>query len=127
MDPDGLDLSPQGTTAGEAGQEGQLHRGRDVRAGLRDDQQVRRVAVDGLEGRLIGSQIPGAAYAIPGGAKLISGQQAHDRGNITGLGAPDGDTGRPPVQRLENLHLPSLPASHSGREVRQPVPQLSRS
>ena len=73
MDPDGLDLSPQGTMAGKTGQERKLHRGHDVLAGLRDGQQVRRVPVDGRKGRLVGGQVLGAADAVPGGTELVSG------------------------------------------------------
>ena len=94
MDPDGLDLSPQGTTAGEAGKEGQLHRGHDVRAGFRDYQQVRRVTVDGLEGGLIRGQVLGTAHAVSRSTELVSGQQVHDSRNITGPGAPESDAGR---------------------------------
>jgi hypothetical protein len=115
IDPDGLDLCPQGTTAGQAGKEGKLHRGHDVMAGLRHYQQVRRVAVDGLEGRLVGGQVLGAAHAVSRSTKLVSGKQAHDRGNITDPGAPQNDTGRTQVNRFQDLHLPSL---HRGRKTR---------
>lgn len=111
MDPDSLDLSPQGTTAGKTRKEGKLHRGHDVMARLRDYQQMRRVAVDGLEGGLIGGQVFGAANPVSPGTELVSGEQAHDLGDITGPGAPQGDTSRAQIKRFQDLHPPSLPTA----------------
>lgn len=88
MNPDGLDLSPQGTAAGQPRKEGQLHRGDDTGGGLGDEQQVRRVAVDDHEGRPVGGQILRAPYAVPARTKLVSGQQLHNLGNISGNGVP---------------------------------------
>ena len=75
---------------------------------------MRRVAVDGLEGRLIDGQVLGAADTISGSPELIGGQQAYDPGHIAGLGTPENDTIRTQVERFQDLHQPSLPARRSG-------------
>ncbi len=94
MDSDGLDLSSQGTTASEAGKEGKLHCSHDFTAGLARLPAGAPGRGRWLEGRLVGGQVSGAAHAISGSTKLVSGKHAHDNGHITGAGAPQGDTGR---------------------------------
>src|SRR5690242_4025809 len=39
----------------------------------------------------------------------LRGQQAHDPGNVTGLGTPESDPGPAEVKRFQDLRLPSLP------------------
>jgi len=109
IDPDRLDLGPQRTAAGQAGQEGQLHGGHDVRARLRHHQQVRRIAVDGLEGRLVGGSVLRRPHSVPAGAKLVGGHQLNNRRNVAGFSPPQDDPRRAQVKRLQYLHLPSLP------------------
>ena len=65
------------------------------------------------------SDVPGivgllAADAISGSPELIGGQQAYDPGHIAGLGTPENDTIRTQVERVQELHQPSLPARRSG-------------
>jgi len=96
-------------TAGEPGDERQLHRGSDVIAGLRDHQDVSRVAVNGLERAPVGQQVTGRADAVPGGAELIGGEQAHDRSQVITYRPAEGNRCRAQVKRCQNLHPPSLP------------------
>jgi len=74
--------------------------------------------IDGLRARdfLPAAKRPPAARADGREAKLIGGQQADDHRNIAGPGAPEDDTIRTQVERFQDLHLPSLPASRSGRK-----------
>jgi hypothetical protein len=60
--PDRLDLGPERTPAGQAGQEGQLHGGDHAALRLRHDQDVRRIAVDRGKGPPVRFQVrsPGA-------------------------------------------------------------------
>jgi hypothetical protein len=107
--PDRLDLGPEGTPAGQAGKERQLHGGDDAIPRLRHDQDVRRVAVDRGEGPPVGLQAGVVPDAIAGGPELVGREQAHDRGQVTGLGPAQDDRGLTYVQRGQRIHPTSVP------------------
>jgi hypothetical protein len=85
MNPDGLDLGPQGAVAGQARDEGELHRGDYVLPQLRHQQDVGRIAVDGAKRPQVGDQVLSRIRAVPRGAELVSGDQVHGRGKVIGL------------------------------------------
>src|SRR5262249_9573671 len=76
---------------------------------LRDDQNVGRIAVNGVERAPVGDQIIGRADAVPGGTELVGGQQAHDRGQVIGYRPAPDNRYRAQVKRGQNIHPPSLP------------------
>jgi hypothetical protein len=95
-DPHRLDLRAKRAAPSQTGQEAHLHGGQDLRAADCDEQQVRRVSVDGVERAQARLQILLAADTVAGRAELVGGQQVHDRGDI-------------PPQRLAAA-LPPCPA-----------------
>ena len=95
--------------------ERELHSAYQLRPGLRDHQDVSRIRVDRAERRLVGGQILGRVHPIPGGAELISGEQAHDGGDIAGLRPAQNHRGAAQFNGRQIVHHPSLPEEPSDR------------
>jgi hypothetical protein len=74
-----------------------------------DQQQVRRIPVDGFKGRLVRGQVFCCLHPVSGGADLVSGNQVDDRRKVDGLGPAKDDRGRGQFKCFQNLHIPSLP------------------
>src|SRR5690606_7497757 len=109
--PHGLDLQPLRATAGQARNEGELHRAHHLATGLHDDQLVARIGVDRLEG---GQVLLFGAGGLPFRADRVVCQQGDDRRNVLSPCLTERH-GRPIRCRRRKIHAHTPivpPASH---------------